>query len=1421
VAIAWIAISAVVIPHLKKYAANRADKLADHVLAKTYKRLVPDEKLAKANQTFVVRFGKELDSAIDLATLNTAVYQQAVETFLSNPSVQDVLQAPLDGQSDLDWELLRGIWRELRLIPLPSDFEWLRISKTYRQSLQNQMIVDAELRPVVQALAAVRAAEAGERAASALDRMVGPVNSFDLSRYAAALKNTYTHLRLGTLDSDWPHYERRLRLEAVYVPQSAKQALPPRDITRDYLRSLTARQASGEFDTDRDQLQIRTEEYARLGARPILGIVEDPASHLLVILGDPGLGKSTLLKLLALRWADDPCRPLTLFIELRRLSRVSDESFLSYLEKGTGEICCLPKLEMDAYLKAHESLVLLDGLDEVPAPARDSAVSKIIRFVGDYPKARVIVTTRIHGYYPGSNHPDQFRDAGFQQFTLQDFEDSEIHGFVQLWHREVFPDLVERERYEKRLREAIADSPAIHELASNPLLLTMMAVLCRTQDLPRDRCRLYERCAELLLKNWDLEKFPELKERKGALDIKDKLGPEQKMRILERVATEMQEQREGLTGNLIGENKLKGIVETELAQLEVRQPWSVADDLIWMLRERNFMLAYLGDGQYAFIHRTFLEYFCARDVKYRLEKTSSFNVSDLLGVFRRRWRDDAWKEVLRLLCGLVGVEYAQDCISELLAEERGTDGHEAGLLAAQCLQEIRETGQVRTVRNQVRQVLLRLTSFDFPYYYEPWQQPESRSVSEVRGRAIHELARGWRDDPQTGSWLKKLLLQGIHQPMRWANWRPQSDEDGRLRAAAARELTRNWKSDSDTLSLLKASIEYGEGPEARAAAIEEVARGWVLDVDILPWLKRVAISNAYYRARETAVREVARGWVGSQDTVIWLKTCADANDATVRKAALVELVRGWKDGPDTFRLLQRHVIRDDVHFVRATALSELVRGWKAHPDTLSLLKARAVHDINEEVRLEAVQALARGWKDRPETLSWVKERAHQDGAGIVRAAAVREVARGWKGESETLAWLKECASQDAAEEVRVAAVESVARGWKNEPEILSWVKDRALHDASEEVRIVSVVELARGWKDRSDTVSWLKERAALDGASGVRVAAIEEIAYGWKNDPATLVSLKDCASNHTCAVARAAAVHQIARGWREDPETLHFLMTYTRDVNGAVRAAALCELVRASHGDSAFDELLEDRATRDNDPIVREAALNELLRRTNTSSELLPLLQDRIDHDESDAVRELALMELLRRSEDDPDIQTDIQALLTDLVVNDDSALVRQRAIEALSTQWFVPELIPLFKSLLHDADPEIRRDVISALSDECDEDGEVLSALKERALQDESEEVRQTALRAMEDRTDDDDVFGLLKNRAVMDESPSVREQALDALTNGWKGQAETLAILRDRATLDQSPVVRQAAVWKLTNLWRGDAGIERFLDELLTPQS
>ncbi|MDQ6760718.1 MAG: hypothetical protein M3Z32_12770 [Acidobacteriota bacterium] len=62
-------------------------------MAKAYRRIIPEPKLVKANEAFVLRFSEELNSTMDLATLNAGPYANALAIFLSNDAVQYEVQA--------------------------------------------------------------------------------------------------------------------------------------------------------------------------------------------------------------------------------------------------------------------------------------------------------------------------------------------------------------------------------------------------------------------------------------------------------------------------------------------------------------------------------------------------------------------------------------------------------------------------------------------------------------------------------------------------------------------------------------------------------------------------------------------------------------------------------------------------------------------------------------------------------------------------------------------------------------------------------------------------------------------------------------------------------------------------------------------------------------------------------------------------------------------------------------------------------------------------------------------------------------------------------------------------------------------------------------------------------------------------------
>jgi predicted NACHT family NTPase len=110
---------------------------------------------------------------------------------------------------------------------------------------------------------------------------------------------------------------------------------------------------------------------------------------------------------------------------------------------------------------------------------------------------------------------------------LQDLDDDQIGAFLDRWHEVTFDQAqkTDAESKRERLDKAIKTSKSIRQLAGNPLLLTMMAVLNRHRELPRHRVTLYHQCSELLLHQWDTERaldnFPGLSAEIGLREKTD------------------------------------------------------------------------------------------------------------------------------------------------------------------------------------------------------------------------------------------------------------------------------------------------------------------------------------------------------------------------------------------------------------------------------------------------------------------------------------------------------------------------------------------------------------------------------------------------------------------------------------------------------------------------------------------------------------------------------------------------------------------------------------------------------------------------------------------------------------------------------------------------------------------------------------
>ncbi|MEG4252042.1 HEAT repeat domain-containing protein [Microcoleus sp. Pol10D4] len=1089
-----------------------------------------------------------------LSSEERKLYIKDVKQFISNKSVKEILGKAFESDREsLDAELLEQTWDQLDLTPLPARFKWQTIANQYLAEVQEILFDSQELRDIL-------TAQNLDSIQKNTQETAGIIPDFDLRQYQEALRERYSNLNLSSVDPNTYDYREKLKVWQIFIFQDVRSIyesfLPQAyEIPKEHQRRL---QDSNQLEAiDLENLEKYRRGYFSQPIVSVLDVINDKQKYpYIVILGDPGSGKSTLLQCLALNWARSPLnsvtsQPIPLLIELRTYIRSGEsghcKNFLEFFHQSPGSICHLNQHQLQEQLKAGDAVVMFDGLDEIfDSGKREDVITAIHRFTNEYPRVRVIVTSRIIGY-----KPQRLQDAEFHHFILQDLNEKQIQDFVRRWHELTFTDAGEKARISERMKRALAYSSTIRDLAGNPLLLTIMAILNRGQELPRDRAELYNQASRVLLYQWDVERslVEDSRLDPKTIDAKDK------QEMLRRVAYKMQAAPEGLAGNIISAEDLDNTLTAYLKNKDFDRPKERAKLIINQLRTRNFILCYLGADTYGFVHRTFLEYFCASEVVERFQKTQEISLEELkTDVFGKHWDDESWQEVLCLIAGLIAGKFTGKLIEFLIEQEGEAKNFSNLFLAAKCLDEVRERKEIAAVEGQLLERLKELTKYDLNYYYEA-DEEEGTLVAEIRTQAVSAIAYTWKDDAKTLPWLKQQA---------------QFNEDSDVRRAAVQELARGWKHDPETLPWLKQLAQSDDDSDVRCAAVEELAWGWKDDPKTLSFFKQLAQSNDDLDVPYAAVRELALGWKDDPETLPFLKQLAQSDDDLYMTsyAAVQELARGWKNDPETLPFLKQLVQSDDNFAGQYVAVQKLAQGCKDDPNTLLFLKQLAQSDNNWYVRRAAVEELAQAWKDDPETLPILKQISQYDNDSAVRQAAVQRLARGWKDDPETLPILKQLAQFDDDSDVRYSAVQELARGWKNCPETLPWLKQLAQSDDNSAVRKAAVQELGLGWKDDPETLPLLKQMAQSDDDWDVRYSALKELAWEWKDEPGIFEALGDIAINHP---------FERLYKWQDNP-----------------RKTAL-EIMLKQYPDRPKNlEILRDRFANDPDEKVRQFAQKKL-----------------------------------------------------------------------------------------------------------------------------------------------------------------------------------------------------------------------------------
>ncbi|MBC7228730.1 MAG: HEAT repeat domain-containing protein, partial [Thermoflexales bacterium] len=381
-----------------------------------------------------------------------------------------------------------------------------------------------------------------------------------------------------------------------------------------------------------------------VGAPVPLSVALREARHL-VLLGEPGAGKTTTLQYIALWFAaqgaaadvtlhadlkvDEPCVPvrldLRLLAEKLPASRAVLEEVLAgevdrFLRKG-------PEVAQRLVREWRDSgrlFPLLDGLDEVPEGKREEVRKEITRFAAspDGSHCRVAVASRLAGYAS--------LGGDFKEFILKPFQrPAEAWFFLSRWLAALKPEWREEagERADRLLEEM--GRTALRRITDNPLLLRMAAELyARKGEIARSRAELYRR--------WVEEEAWARALRRGAAEEEKKHA----LGRLEEVAWAMQ----------------NGLPLPELSRKEES-----------LLRERMGLLARLGEERLVFAHRTFQEYFAAR----HLVRAWRANRPGAWAFLRPRLHLPEWREPLLLLAGELEGPEAADLVRRVLRTHRG------------------------------------------------------------------------------------------------------------------------------------------------------------------------------------------------------------------------------------------------------------------------------------------------------------------------------------------------------------------------------------------------------------------------------------------------------------------------------------------------------------------------------------------------------------------------------------------------------------------------------------------------------------------------------------------------------------------------------------------------------------------------------
>ncbi|MBD2211891.1 NACHT domain-containing NTPase [Nostoc linckia FACHB-104] len=382
----------------------------------------------------------------------------------------------------------------------------------------------------------------------------------------------------------------------------------------------------------------KPEDFERIGLSRVVekrvqGLKSVERYSKLMILGKPGAGKTTFLRRIAIQcnlgcFLSDR---VPIFITLKAFAEEPQQpSLLQYINDQFALNDISDQEITKTLLRQGRAIVLLDGLDEVRQADNDRVLREIEKVSTQYDASYFVITCRIAA--------NEYKFEHFTEVEVADFNQKQITKFATKWFQDKDP--VKAQQFVEKLEQ----NPPIKELATNPLLLTLLCLLFGdSTDFPSSRSDLYEEGVYILLKKWDGTRRIERDQ------VYHKLALKHKQHLLSKIALETFEKGNYFFKETDAEeyisNYIKNLPDTqtdpEALLLESKAVLKSIEAQHGLLVERAWRI-------YSFSHLTFHEFFTAKQITLNCNSQQVFQKLD------SHITDKRWREVFLLSVGMLG-----------------------------------------------------------------------------------------------------------------------------------------------------------------------------------------------------------------------------------------------------------------------------------------------------------------------------------------------------------------------------------------------------------------------------------------------------------------------------------------------------------------------------------------------------------------------------------------------------------------------------------------------------------------------------------------------------------------------------------------------------------------------------------------------